>query len=105
MRALRAVPRLLPDLPRARPRGRLAARAHLPGAAGFGLRLYQRSGLQTLLRGAGATKLMPQRLQEMEAMLGPTQGGVLRWVAPEVTPAQGTPRFRVGFIEGCIMPQ
>ena len=41
----------------------------------------------------------------MEAMLGPTQGGLRRWSAPEVSPALGKTRYRVGFIEGCIMPQ
>jgi glycolate oxidase iron-sulfur subunit len=38
-------------------------------------------------------------------MLGPAQGGVRRWSAPHVTPARGPVRYRVGFIEGCIMPQ
>jgi glycolate oxidase iron-sulfur subunit len=41
----------------------------------------------------------------MEAMLGPTQGGIRRWSAPRVTPATTAVRYRVGFIEGCIMPQ
>src|SRR6185312_2547871 len=45
------------------------------------------------------------RLREMESMLAPAQGGVRRWSAPHVTPAQGKVRYRVGFIEGCIMPQ
>jgi len=38
-------------------------------------------------------------------MLEPAQGGVRRWAAPHVTPAKGPVRYRVGFIEGCIMPQ
>src|ERR1700736_4412775 len=74
-------------------------------AAGVGLRLYQRSGLQGLVRKTNATRLLPSRLREMEAMLGPAQGGVRRWAAPHVTPARGPVRYRVGFIEGCIMPQ
>jgi glycolate oxidase iron-sulfur subunit len=41
----------------------------------------------------------------MESMLAPAQGGIRRWQAPQVTPALGTVRYRVGFIEGCIMPQ
>jgi glycolate oxidase iron-sulfur subunit len=41
----------------------------------------------------------------MEAMLGPAQGGIRRFSAPQVTPARGPVRYRVGFIEGCIMPQ
>ncbi|HEX8966558.1 MAG TPA: heterodisulfide reductase-related iron-sulfur binding cluster [Chloroflexota bacterium] len=74
-------------------------------AAGLGLRLYQRSGLQGALRRSGAMRLLPARLREMEAMLGPAQGGIRRRRVPSVTPARGRPRFRVGFIEGCIMPE
>lgn len=85
--------------------GTVFTRKPLLDAAGLGLRVYQRSGLQALVRRTGAMRLMPPRLREMEAMLGPTQGGVRRWSAPHVTPARGSVRYRVGFIEGCIMPQ
>jgi glycolate oxidase iron-sulfur subunit len=85
--------------------GSVFTRPGLLDAAGMGLRVYQRSGLQGLVRRTGATRLMPARLREMEAMLGPAQGGVRRWAAPHVTPAKGPVRYRVGFIEGCIMPQ
>src|SRR5207237_3647123 len=46
-----------------------------------------------------------ERLREMESMLAPAQGGIRRYTAPTVTPARGAVRHRVGFIEGCIMPQ
>jgi len=85
--------------------GSVFTRKPLLDAAGVGLRVYQRSGLQSLVRRSGAVRLLPDRLREMEAMLGPTQGGVRRWSAPHVTPARGPVRYRVGFIEGCIMPQ
>src|SRR5262245_53190732 len=85
--------------------GTVFTRKPLLDLAGLGLRLYQRTGLQRTVRASGALGVLPPRLREMEAMLGPTQGGVLRWRAPSVTPAVGTPRYRVGFIEGCIMPQ
>jgi glycolate oxidase iron-sulfur subunit len=85
--------------------GSVFTRKPLLDAAGLALRVYQRSGLQTLARRSGAVRLLPARLREMEAMLGPTQGGILRWAAPQVTPARGPVRYRVGFIEGCIMPQ
>ena len=85
--------------------GSVFTRKPLLDAAGLGLRVYQRTGLQTLVRKSGAVRLLPSRLREMEAMLGPAQGGILRWAAPQVTPARGPVRYRVGFIEGCIMPQ
>jgi len=85
--------------------GSVFTRPRLLDAAGIGLRLYQRSGLQALTRKSGVLKLLPQRLREMESMLAPAQGGVRRWSAPHVTPARGAVRYRVGFIEGCIMPQ
>jgi glycolate oxidase iron-sulfur subunit len=85
--------------------GSVFTRPKLLDAAGLGLRLYQHSGLQRLLRKTGAFRVLPQRLREMEAMLGPAQGGIRRFSAPRVTPARGPVRYRVGFIEGCIMPQ
>jgi glycolate oxidase iron-sulfur subunit len=87
--------------------GTIFTRPPLLELAGAGLRLYQRSGLQGLTRRSGVLNLLPTRLREMEAMLGPVQGGVRRWTPPPVTAARGpgTVRYRVGFIAGCIMPQ
>ena len=85
--------------------GTVFTRKPLLDAAGLGLRLYQKTGLQTLLRRSGALRVLPDRLREMESMLAPAQGGVRRYSAPQVTPARAQVRYRVGFIEGCIMPQ
>jgi glycolate oxidase iron-sulfur subunit len=85
--------------------GTIFTRPRLLDLAGFGLRLYQRTGIQKVLRASGILGVLPKRLKEMEAMLGPTQGGLVRWSAPPFTPARGKQRYRVGFIEGCIMPQ
>lgn len=86
--------------------GSIFTRKPLLEVAGLGLRLYQRSGLQAAFRRAGALRLLPHRLAEMESMLGPVQGAVRRFVPPTVTPSMsGRARQRVGFIEGCIMPQ
>ena len=85
--------------------GTVFTRKPLLDAAGLGLRLYQRTGLQGFLRKSGALRVLPPRLREMEAMLAPAQGGIRRWAAPQVSPARGPVRYRVGFIEGCIMPQ
>src|SRR5919202_6516257 len=85
--------------------GSVFTRKPLLEVAGLGLRAYQRSGAQQLVRRSGLLKRLPTRLQEMESMLGPTQGGLRRYTPPRVTPARGEARHRVGFIEGCIMPQ
>jgi glycolate oxidase iron-sulfur subunit len=60
---------------------------------------YQRSGLQAVLRGLGLLKLLPKKLQAMEALL-PKLG--TRETVAEVTPAAGTKRRRVGLLLGCV---
>ena len=60
---------------------------------------YQKSGLQALLRGLRLVKLLPKRLQTMEALLprlAPQE------TVPELTPAVGTRRRRVGLLLGCV---
>jgi glycolate oxidase iron-sulfur subunit len=67
-----------------------------------GLRFYQRSGLQRFVRASGVLRLLPSSLAASEALL-PTlppagRGGAL----PEVVPARGARRARVGFLHGCV---
>ncbi len=66
------------------------------------LRVYQRSGLQRLIRASGVLRLLPAGLRASEALLPPLppagRGGRL----PEVVPAQGPRRARVGFLHGCV---
>ena len=60
---------------------------------------YQKSGLQALVRGLGLLKLLPKKLQTMEALLPkltPQEG------VAEVTPAVGAKRCRVGLLLGCV---
>jgi glycolate oxidase iron-sulfur subunit len=62
------------------------------------IRIYQKTGLRTLVRASGLLKLLPRRLAAMEALL------------PEVpprsravpVPAPATPRRRVGMLSGCV---
>jgi glycolate oxidase iron-sulfur subunit len=63
------------------------------------LRLYQRTGLDKLVRRLGLPKLLPKRFQAMEALLPqvPAQEKV-----PELSPAQGEKRRRVGLLLGCV---
>jgi glycolate oxidase iron-sulfur subunit len=60
---------------------------------------YQESGLQSLIRGIGLLRLFPKRLESMEALM-PRLARNER--VPEVTPAQGTQRKRVGLLLGCV---
>ncbi len=63
------------------------------------LLLYQRSGLQALLRRTGVLKILPQRLRSMEALLPRVPDAE---PFAEVTPAQGQKRLRVGLLLGCV---
>ncbi len=73
--------------------------------AGATLRLYQRSGAGRLARRAGLLNLLPARLAELEDLLPPAQGPVLRRRLPETVPAGAARRYRVGFISGCVMAE
>jgi glycolate oxidase iron-sulfur subunit len=63
------------------------------------LLVYQKSGLQAAVRGLGLLKLLPKKMQTMEALL-PKLG--TREAVAEVTPAVGTKRRRVGLLLGCV---
>ena len=60
---------------------------------------YQKSGLQALARGLGLLKLLPKQWQTMEALLPKLTA---HEAVPEVTPAVGTKRRRVGLLLGCV---
>lgn len=60
---------------------------------------YQKSGLQTLVRKSRLLNLLPKKLRAMETLLpslGPGES------IPEVTPASGEKRLRVGLLLGCV---
>ncbi len=67
------------------------------------LRLYQRLGLQWLVRHSGLRRLLPASLRVMEGLLPPLPPRPLRQTLPETVPAQGERRYRVGFFLGCVM--
>src|SRR5438445_64493 len=60
---------------------------------------YQKSGLQAVVRASSLLKLLPKRLQVLEALL--PRRGRSEHVA-ELTPAAGTKRLRVGLLLGCV---
>lgn len=80
--------------------GVLTSPARLEAAA-LPLKLYQRSGLRWVAEKSGALRLLPHHLGEA-AKLPPTAAlRPLRGRLPEVTPAQGERKYRVGFFLGC----
>ena len=70
-------------------------------AAG-GLRFYQASGLQRLLRASGLLRWLPASLRHWEPLLPTLPPGADRAPLPEVTEAEGVRRGRVGLLTGCI---
>lgn len=65
------------------------------------LRLYQAAGLRRLAYTLRLTRLLPRRLRDLEAMLPHLPQQPLRQSLPEVMPARGEGRYRVGFFLGC----
>jgi glycolate oxidase iron-sulfur subunit len=67
------------------------------------MRLYQRAGLQKLVRKLGVLKMFPPMLSRMEGLLPELPNRPLRQAIQEVTPAVGEERGTVGFFLGCVM--
>src|SRR5579862_1235967 len=61
--------------------------------------VYQRSGLQALVRRSGVLRLLPPRLRALEDLL-PALGP--RTAVPESQKAQGARRSRVALLLGCV---
>lgn len=94
------------------PRGQKALRSFvlekmLPSADGLEnamlpARLYQKLGVQWMVRRSGVLKCAPDWMAKAEGMM-PEIAAPLRQSLPELVPAQGEKRGRVGFFLGCIM--
>src|ERR1700730_7289606 len=77
-----------------------------------GLKFYQRSGLQAIVHRTGLLDLVNAlptpfqgKLKTPEELMYQAGGDLLPAPLPEITPALGRQRYRVGFISGCIMDQ
>lgn len=66
------------------------------------LLLYEKLGLRALTHRTGLSRLLPSGLQAMEKVLPPLDPSMLRRRLPDVIPARGAARRRVGLIAGCI---
>lgn len=87
----------------------LAFQHLLPSAGAVGLlagalRLYQRSGMQALVRGSGLLRLFPRGMDRAEAFLPPVPSQRARRALPRRTAAASPePRARVAFMVTCVM--
>ena len=70
--------------------------------AAAGLRFYQISGLQRLVRASRILRLLPGPLASWEPLLPTIPAAADRAPLPEVTPAEGVKRATVGLLTGCV---
>ena len=82
--------------------GLLLGRPRLLALAAVGLRAYQASGLQTLVRKSGLVRLLPGTLSAWEALLPRLPDAAARGPLPAFTPAQEPRRGRVAMLTGCV---
>lgn len=66
------------------------------------LLLYQKLGLQKLVRATGLLKRISPRLAAMESNLPTITPKAFQDNLPEIIPAEGKKRYRVGVILGCV---
>ncbi len=64
--------------------------------------LYQCLGIQGAVRAFGILERLPEQLRDMERMLPPLPERSLRHRLPEVMPARGERKYRIGFFLGCF---
>ena len=70
--------------------------------AAAGLRSYQASGLQRLVRRSGLVKRLPGTLPAWEALLPTLPSAAERAPLPPLVPAEGAHRARVALLTGCV---
>jgi glycolate oxidase iron-sulfur subunit len=63
--------------------------------------IYQRTGLQKLVRKTGLLRLLPKRLSQMESLLPRVPTGFYRGLPAHVSPVSEI-RRRVGMLSGCV---
>ncbi|GAP95096.1 (Fe-S)-binding protein [Leptolyngbya sp. NIES-2104] len=66
------------------------------------LGLYQKSGLQKIVRSMGFLNTIAPQLSAMEAILPEIPAKAFTDSIPALTPAQGEQRYRVGMLLGCV---
>ena len=66
------------------------------------MRIYQRSGLQSLIRRTGILNLLPSSLRTMEELMPSAPADANGNELPQRMEAQGERRLRVGLLLGCV---
>jgi len=64
--------------------------------------LYNRSGLQWLVRKSGVLRALPRRLAQLDALMPPVTPHHLAASLPHLTLAKGMKRRRVALLAGCV---
>jgi glycolate oxidase iron-sulfur subunit len=64
--------------------------------------LYNRSGLQWLVRKSGVLRALPRRLAQLDALMPAVTPHHLAASLPHLTPAKGAKRLRVALLAGCV---
>jgi Fe-S oxidoreductase len=82
--------------------GLLLGHPRVLAAAAAGLRLYQASGLQALVRRTRLVRLLPGTLSAWEALLPPMPSAADRVRLPALTQAEAPRRARVAILTGCV---
>jgi glycolate dehydrogenase iron-sulfur subunit len=82
--------------------GLLLGHPRLLAAAAAGLRFYQASGLQRLVRRTGLVRMLPGTLPAWEALMPTLPRASERAPLPPRTPAEGARRGRVAMLTGCV---
>ncbi len=72
--------------------------------AGYGLKLYQRSGLQFLVRRSGLLKRLAPRLAEIDALSPSARHPFFANRDAAREPLRGAVRARAALVTGCMMP-
>jgi glycolate oxidase iron-sulfur subunit len=65
------------------------------------LLVYQRSGMQSLVRATGLLRLLPKQLSAMESLLPAVPSTLFRRLPAHAQP-NAAPRLRVGMLAGCV---
>jgi glycolate oxidase iron-sulfur subunit len=82
--------------------GLLLGHRRFLATAAAGLRFYQATGLQRLVRATGLVRILPGTLPAWESLLPPLPGARERAPIAARTPAEGTRRGRVAMLTGCV---